>query len=98
MELPPVQVKEDGVCVKMLSAPLNPADSNTLKERLNRSLMACQYKFEAAKLQKKLSGLHELESCVDQSTKDNIKMLPHIAGKLKATFSSVIRENSHLIF
>ncbi|KAG2664146.1 hypothetical protein I3760_16G066200 [Carya illinoinensis] len=67
-------------------------------ERLNRSLMACQDKFEAAKLQKKLSGLHELESCVDQSTQDNIKMLPHVAGKLKASFSSVIREKSHLIF
>lgn len=56
------------------------------QERMNRSLMVCQDKYESAKLQKKPGALNELESCVDQSTQDSIKMLPHLAGKLKASF------------
>ncbi|KAB1214313.1 hypothetical protein CJ030_MR5G000456 [Morella rubra] len=56
------------------------------QERLNRSLMVCQDKYEAAKLQKKAGALNELESCVDQSTQESINMLPHVAGKLKASF------------
>ncbi|KAE8077070.1 hypothetical protein FH972_015673 [Carpinus fangiana] len=56
------------------------------QERMNRSLMVCQDRYESAKLQKQPGALNDLESCVDQSTQDCIKTLPHLAGKLKASF------------
>ncbi|THG09053.1 hypothetical protein TEA_010284 [Camellia sinensis var. sinensis] len=57
-------------------------------ERLNRSLMVCQDKFDAAKTQQIGSdALKGLESCVDQSVQDSIKTLPHIVGRLKASLS-----------
>lgn len=31
MELPPVEVKENDVCVKMLAAPINPSDINRIE-------------------------------------------------------------------
>ncbi|XP_018832728.1 protein FAM136A-like [Juglans regia] len=83
---------EISACVENCSVPVVRSQQMVenemakFQERLNRSLMVCQDKFEAAKLQKKPGGLQELESCVDQSTQDSIKMLPHIAGKLKASF------------
>ncbi|XP_022761507.1 uncharacterized protein LOC111307679 isoform X1 [Durio zibethinus] len=58
------------------------------QERLNRSLMVCQNKFESAKFQQdKTDAINELESCVDQSIEDNIKTLPHLVGRLKASFN-----------
>ncbi|WMV34108.1 hypothetical protein MTR67_027493 [Solanum verrucosum] len=61
-------------------------ESNDEEERLNRSLMVCQDKFESAKLQKnKSNATMELESCVDQSVHDSINVLPHLVDKLKAS-------------
>lgn len=31
IELPPVEVKENDVCVKMLAAPINPSDINRIE-------------------------------------------------------------------
>ncbi|XVF37568.1 hypothetical protein REPUB_Repub20aG0020400 [Reevesia pubescens] len=57
-------------------------------ERLNRSLMVCQDKFESAKLQPtKTDAINELESCINQSIDDNMKTLPHLARRLKASFN-----------
>lgn len=58
-----------------------------MQEKLNRSLMVCQDKYETAKQQNKPGALNDLESCVDQSTQDGIKMLPHLCERLKAAFS-----------
>lgn len=58
-----------------------------MQERLSRSLMVCQDKYEAAKVQKKPGAMNDLESCVEQSTQDGIKMLPHLSDRLKASFS-----------
>ncbi|KAG2721825.1 hypothetical protein I3760_02G099400 [Carya illinoinensis] len=56
------------------------------QETMKRSLMVCQDKFGAAKLQRKPDALNDLETCVDQSTQDGVKMLPHLAAKLKTSF------------
>lgn len=58
-----------------------------LQERLNRSLMVCQDKFEAARLQQKTSGVYDLELCVDASIQESLNTLPHLADKLKASFN-----------
>lgn len=53
---------------------------------MNRSLMVCQDKFEAAKLQKnKSDAIKDMESCVDQSVEDSIKTLPHLVAKFKVS-------------
>ena len=57
-----------------------------MQERLNRSLMVCQDKYEAARLQKKNDAMNDLVSCADQSIQESIKTLPHLANKLKASF------------
>ncbi|EEF37493.1 conserved hypothetical protein [Ricinus communis] len=58
------------------------------RERLNRSLMVCQDKFETAKLQQIGSdAVNALESCVDQSIQDIINTLPHLVGRLKTSLS-----------
>ncbi|OMO62166.1 hypothetical protein CCACVL1_22988 [Corchorus capsularis] len=57
------------------------------QERLNRSLVVCQDKFESAKLQQKPDTINELESCVNQSIDDNLKALPHLVGRLKNAFN-----------
>ena len=54
-----------------------------MQEKLNRSLMVCQDKYETAKQQNKPGELNDLESRVDQSTQDSIKMLPHLRERLK---------------
>ena len=64
---------------------------NMVQERLNRSLMVCQDKYEAARLQKKNDAMNDFVSCADQSIQENIKTLPHLANKLKASFG--IRDN-----
>uniref|UniRef100_R7W0U6 Protein FAM136A n=1 Tax=Aegilops tauschii TaxID=37682 RepID=R7W0U6_AEGTA len=57
-------------------------------ERLNRSLMVCQDKFEAAKLQKmKTDATNELESCVNRSIDDSIRVLPHLVEQIKSTIN-----------
>ncbi|XP_040999376.1 protein FAM136A-like isoform X1 [Juglans microcarpa x Juglans regia] len=81
-------------CVENCSVPVDRSqhmledEMANFQETMKRSLMVCQDKFEAAKLQKKPDALNDLETCVDQSTQDGIKMLPHLAAKLKAAFFS----------
>ena len=59
-----------------------------MQERMNRSLMVCQDRFEAAKLQQlKTGAMTDLESCVDQAIQDSIQVLPHIVDRLKASLS-----------
>ncbi|KAK7259822.1 hypothetical protein RIF29_25437 [Crotalaria pallida] len=61
-------------------------------ERLHRSLMVCQDKYEAAKLQQKPGAVNDLLSCADLSIQEGIKMLPLLTNKFKASFG--IRDNS----
>ncbi|CAL5414179.1 unnamed protein product [Camellia sinensis] len=81
-------------CVENCSVPVlraqNLVDTEMAKfqERLNRSLMVCQDKFEAAKLQQiRSDATKDLESCVDQSIQDSVKTLPHLVGRLKSSLS-----------
>ncbi|KAA8527241.1 hypothetical protein F0562_034662 [Nyssa sinensis] len=85
---------EIGNCVENCSVPVlnaqNLVESEMAKfqERLQRSLMVCQDKFESAKLQQnRTSTTKDLESCVDQSVQDSIKSLPHVVARLKASLS-----------
>lgn len=58
------------------------------QERLNRSMMVCQDKFESAKLrQMNTSAVGELESCVDQAIQDSIQVLPLIVSRIKKVLS-----------
>ncbi|WMV40768.1 hypothetical protein MTR67_034153 [Solanum verrucosum] len=79
-------------CVEYCSVPVLKAQNfiesemADFQEKMNRSLMVCQDKFEAAKLQKnKSDAIKDMESCVDQSVQDNIKTLPHLVGKFKVS-------------
>ncbi|KAL3360731.1 hypothetical protein AABB24_013933 [Solanum stoloniferum] len=79
-------------CVEYCSVPVLKAQNfiesemADFQEKMNRSLMVCQDKFEAAKLQKnKSDAIEDMESCVDQSVQDNIKTLPHLVGKFKVS-------------
>nr|GMC76909.1 protein FAM136A-like [Ipomoea batatas] len=84
--------EEIGSCVEYCSVPVVNAQNAVqnevfqFQEKLQRSLMVCQDKFEAAKLQpNKGDVVKGLESYVDQSVQDCIKTLPHIVGKLKTS-------------
>ncbi|XP_059632973.1 uncharacterized protein LOC132275478 [Cornus florida] len=86
--------EEIGNCVENCSAPVMNAQNLVenemakFQERLNRSLMVCQDKFEGAKLQHtRTDAMKDLESCVDQSIQDSIKTLPHLVGRLEASLS-----------
>ncbi|CAN6374767.1 unnamed protein product [Urochloa humidicola] len=79
-------------CVENCSVPVLTANSLVenemakFQERLNRSLMVCQDKFEAAKLQKmKSDASQELESCVNRSIDDSIRVLPHVVDQIKSS-------------
>ncbi|KAL3329927.1 hypothetical protein AABB24_034006 [Solanum stoloniferum] len=79
-------------CVEYCSVPVLKAQNfiesemADFQEKMNRSLMVCQDKFEAAKLQKnKSDAIKDMESCVDQSVQDSIKTLPHLVGKFKVS-------------
>ncbi|EHA8588077.1 protein FAM136A [Cocos nucifera] len=80
-------------CVERCSVPAVNANNivqtemSRFQERMNRSLMVCQDKFEAAKLQQKTNVMNDLESCVNQAIDDNIKTLPHIVDHVKASLS-----------
>ncbi|CAN1253481.1 hypothetical protein LINPERPRIM_LOCUS8328 [Linum perenne] len=70
--------EEIASCVENCSVP----------ERMNRSLMVCQDKFEAAKLQQVGSdAMNTLESCVDGAIQENASTLPHLVRKLKTSLS-----------
>ncbi|CAO2141241.1 unnamed protein product [Urochloa humidicola] len=79
-------------CVENCSVPVLTANSLVenemakFQERLNRSLMVCQDKFEAAKLQKmKSDATQELESCVNRCIEDGIRVLPHVVDQIKSS-------------
>ncbi|OWM67883.1 protein FAM136A-like [Punica granatum] len=81
-------------CVEHCSVPVVSAQQHVenemakFQERLNRSLMVCQDKFEAAKLQQiRPNAMKDLESCVEQSIDDTIKTLPHLVNKLKSSLA-----------
>ncbi|RZC23601.1 hypothetical protein D0Y65_003087, partial [Glycine soja] len=84
--------EEISSCVENCSIPLSNVQHTfdhemaQFQERLNRSLMVCQDKYEAARLQKKNDAMNDLVSCADQSILESIKTLPHLANKLKASF------------
>lgn len=59
-----------------------------MQERLNRSLMVCQDKFEAAKLQQiRTDAMKDLEACVERSIDDSINTLPHLVTRLKSSLA-----------
>ncbi|KAM0904051.1 hypothetical protein ACQ4PT_018281 [Festuca glaucescens] len=79
-------------CVENCSVPVLSAnhvvedEMAKFQERMNRSLMVCQDKFEAAKVQKmKTDASQELESCVNRSVDDSIRVLPHVVEQIKST-------------
>ncbi|GLT34954.1 hypothetical protein SLA2020_094410 [Shorea laevis] len=81
-------------CVEHCSVPVVNAQQHfenemaKFQERMNRSLMVCQDKFEAAKLQQVGSdAINDLESCVNKSIEDNMRTLPHLVARLKSSFS-----------
>ncbi|GAA0172582.1 hypothetical protein Leryth_025256 [Lithospermum erythrorhizon] len=81
-------------CVEHCSVPVLRAqqlvenEMAQFQERLQRSLMVCQDKFETAKAQQiGMEATMSLESCVDQSIQDGIKTLPHIVQRLKNALS-----------
>ena len=50
--------------------------------------MVCQDKFEAAKVQKmKMDATQELESCVNKSIDDSIRVLPHVVEQIKSSLN-----------
>ncbi|KAH0930790.1 hypothetical protein HID58_016517 [Brassica napus] len=62
--------------------------AETCSERLNRSLVACQDKFEAAKLQRtRNEAVVGLEQCVNQTVDDAVKTLPSLVSKMKKALS-----------
>ncbi|XP_050875284.1 uncharacterized protein LOC127078913 [Lathyrus oleraceus] len=58
------------------------------QEKLNRSLMVCQDKYDGAKLQQKTGAMNVMVSCADDAIQDSIKMLPLLTNKLKTSASS----------
>nr|AFK37463.1 unknown [Lotus japonicus] len=84
-------------CVENCSVPLANVQQTfdhemaSFQEKLNRSLMVCQDKFEAAKLQQKAGATTDMISCADQAIQDSIKMLPILTNRLKSSFG--IRED-----
>ncbi|CAD5166483.1 uncharacterized protein LOC135649476 [Musa acuminata AAA Group] len=81
-------------CVEHCSVPVLNANNMVetemakFQERLNRSLMVCQDKFEAAKLQKiKTDAMTDLESCVNKAIDDSLGALPHVVDHVKASLS-----------
>ncbi|XP_072978456.1 uncharacterized protein [Typha angustifolia] len=81
-------------CVEHCSVPVLNANNFVetemakFQERMNRSLMVCQDKFEAAKLQKiKSDAMDGLETCVNQAIDDSIGVLPLIVDRIKSSLS-----------
>ncbi|KAF8103987.1 hypothetical protein N665_0181s0010 [Sinapis alba] len=58
------------------------------QERMNRSLMVCQDKYEASKLHKnRVDATKDMEGCVNQSIEESLNTLPHIVQRMKTAFS-----------
>ncbi|XP_010510168.1 PREDICTED: protein FAM136A [Camelina sativa] len=81
-------------CVEHCSVPVVKSQQHfenemaQFQERLNRSLMVCQDKFETTKLQKiRPEAVSEMESCVLKSIEENLNTLPHIVQRMKTAFN-----------
>ncbi|KAJ6838309.1 protein FAM136A [Iris pallida] len=81
-------------CVERCSVPVLNAnilienEMAKFQERMNRSLMVCQDKFETAKLQQiKTGAMQDMEVCVNQAIEDSVRVLPHVVDRLKASLS-----------
>ncbi|KAJ4891419.1 hypothetical protein Rs2_31167 [Raphanus sativus] len=81
-------------CVEYCSVPVVKSQQHfenemaQFQERLNRSLVVCQDKFEAAKLQKiRPEAVNEMESCVHNAIEENLNTLPHIVQRMKTAFN-----------
>lgn len=79
-------------CVEHCSVPVMKAQNlvegemATFQERLQRSLMVCQDKYESSKLNPGQSNaINDMEACVNQSIDDSIRTLPHLVQKLKTS-------------
>ncbi|OAY71736.1 protein FAM136A-like [Ananas comosus] len=90
------RIKQDDInnCVEHCSVPVLNANNLVetemakFQERMNRSLMVCQDKFEQAKLQKiKTDAMNDLETCVNQAIDDSISSLPHVVRRVKSLLS-----------
>ncbi|CAI9268854.1 uncharacterized protein LOC111885971 [Lactuca sativa] len=82
------------MCVENCSMPVLQAQNLVegemakFQERLNRSLMVCQDKFESAKMQQmRTDATKDMESCVNQTVEEHVKALPHLVAKLKASLN-----------
>ncbi|KAG7591068.1 hypothetical protein ISN45_Aa01g001360 [Arabidopsis thaliana x Arabidopsis arenosa] len=81
-------------CVEHCSVPVVNSQQHfegemaQFQERMNRSLMVCQDKFEASKLHKnRVDAAKAMESCVNTSIEDSLDTLPHIVQRMKTSFS-----------
>ncbi|WZY92711.1 hypothetical protein YC2023_065040 [Brassica napus] len=81
-------------CVEHCSVPVVKSQQHfenemaQFQERLNRSLVVCQDKFEAAKLQKiRPEAVNEMERCVPKAIEENLNTLPHIVQRMKTAFN-----------
>ncbi|CAF2096293.1 unnamed protein product [Brassica napus] len=81
-------------CVEHCSVPVVKSQQHfenemaQFQERLNRSLVVCQDKFEAAKLQKiRHEAVNEMERCVHKVIEENLNTLPHIVQRMKTAFN-----------
>ncbi|KAF3553400.1 hypothetical protein F2Q69_00011569 [Brassica cretica] len=81
-------------CVEHCSVPVVKSQQHfenemaQFQERLNRSLVVCQDKFEAAKLQKiRPEAVNEMESYVHKAIEENLNTLPHIVQRMKTAFN-----------
>ncbi|XP_009144052.1 protein FAM136A [Brassica rapa] len=81
-------------CVEHCSVPVVKSQQHfenemaQFQERLNRSLVVCQDKFEAAKLQKiRPEAVNEMERCVHKAIEENLNTLPHIVQRMKTAFN-----------
>ncbi|VVB07479.1 unnamed protein product [Arabis nemorensis] len=88
--------KQDEIsnCVEHCSVPVVQSQLHfenemaQFQERLNRSLMVCQDKFEATKLQKiRPEAVNEMESCVHKAIEENLNTLPHVVQRMKKAFN-----------
>ncbi|CAN8284560.1 unnamed protein product [Cochlearia groenlandica] len=83
-------------CAEICSVPITNAQNHfdnemsIFQERLNRSLVVCQDKFEAAKLQKtRNEAVNDLERCVNQTVDNAVKTLPNVVARMKKDFSII---------
>ncbi|XP_010506264.1 PREDICTED: protein FAM136A-like [Camelina sativa] len=81
-------------CAESCSVPITNAQNHfdnemsVFQERLNRSLVVCQDKFEAAKLQKtRTEAVNGLEQCVNQTVDEAVKTLPNLVERMKKALS-----------